>query len=136
MLNGVSFTQGGTSISGDRGGGLGPHVKFGGKIWGKIQLSSLNKRKNLGPSVTTKHKSWGKFPILGSYLKFRGQNLGFLLPIFLEAKFGAPTRISEAKFGAKPLRPPNIKVPPWKVLQNTEIHFALLTDTIESKFQF
>ena len=39
---------------------------------------------------------------LGSYLKFRGQNLGYLSFIFLEAKFGAPTRISEAKFGAKP----------------------------------
>ena len=41
-------------------------------------------------------------PTLGSYLKFRGQNLGYLSFIFLEAKFGAPTRISEAKFGAKP----------------------------------
>ena len=44
-----------------------------------------------------------KIPILGSYLKFRGQNLGYSLSlIFLEAKFGAPTRISEANFGAKP----------------------------------
>ena len=42
-------------------GGLGPQIKFGGKIWG-INLSL----------------------------------------IFLEAKFGAPTRISEANFGAKP----------------------------------
>ena len=37
-----------------------------------------------------------KIPILGSYLKFRGKNLGYLSFIFLEAKFGAPTRISEA----------------------------------------
>ena len=28
-------------------GGLGPHIKFGGKIWGKVQPSSQNKRKNL-----------------------------------------------------------------------------------------
>ena len=44
----------------------------------------------------------GKIPILGSYLKFRGQILGYLSPIFMEAKFGAPTRISEANFRAKP----------------------------------
>ena len=43
-----------------------------------------------------------RIPILGSYLRFRGHNLGYLSPIFLEEKFGAPTRISEAKFGAKP----------------------------------
>ena len=93
-------------------GGLGPHIKFGGKIWGKVRPSSPNKRKNLRSSVTTRRKSWGKVPILGSYLKFRGQNLGYLSFICLEAKFGAPTRISEARFGAKPPRPPNMDVPP------------------------
>ena len=95
------------------GGGLGPHIKFGGKIWGKVRPSSPNKRKNLGSSVTTRRKSWGKVPIWGSYLKFRGQNLGYSSLIFLEAKFGAPTRISEANFGAKPpTRPPDMEVPP------------------------
>ena len=34
-----------------------------------------------------------KVPILGSYLKFRGQNLGYLSLILLEAKSGVPTRI-------------------------------------------
>ena len=87
---------------GGGGGGLGPHIKFGGKIWGKVRPSLPNKRKNLGSSVTTRRKSWEKVSILGSYLKFRGHNLGYLSFIFLEAKFGAPTRISEAKFGAKP----------------------------------
>ena len=82
--------------------GLGPHIKFGGKIWGKVQPSSTNKRKNLGSSVATRCKSLEKVPILGSYLKFKGQNLGYLSFIFLEAKSGAPTRISEAKLRAKP----------------------------------
>ena len=82
--------------------GLGPHIRFGGKIWGKVRASSQNKMKNLGSSVTKRRESWEQVPILGSYLKFRGQNLGYLSFIFLEAKFGAPTRISEAKFGAKP----------------------------------
>ena len=88
-----------------RSEGLGPHINFGGKIWGKVRPSSPNKRKNLGSSVTTRRKSWEKVPILGSYLKFRGQNLGYLSLIFLEAKFGAPMRISEANFGAKPPSP-------------------------------
>ena len=70
-------------------GGLGPHIKFGGNIWGKVWPSSQNKRKNLGSSVTKRYKSWEKVPILGSYLKFKGQNLGYLSFIFLEAKFGA-----------------------------------------------
>ena len=82
-------------------GGLGPHIKFGGKIWGKVRPSLPNKRKNLGSSVTTRRKRWEKVPIFGSYLKFRVQNLGYLSLIFLEAKFGAPTRSSEANFGAK-----------------------------------
>ena len=64
----------------------------------------------MGTSVITRRKSWGKIPILGSNLKFRGQNLGYQSPKFLEAKFGAPTRISEANFGAKP-RPPDMEVP-------------------------
>ena len=54
------YAQGGTYILGGRGGGLGPHIKFGGKIWGKIRPSSPNKRKNLGNSVTARHKSWEK----------------------------------------------------------------------------
>ena len=95
-----------------RSGGLGPDIKFRGKIWGKVQPSSPSKRKNLGTSVITRRKSWRKIPILGSNLKIRGQNLGYFSPKFLEAKFGAPTRISEANFGAKPPRPPNMEVPP------------------------
>ena len=83
-------------------GGLGPHTKFGGKIWGKIRPSSPNKRKNLGNSVTTRRGNWGKIPILGSNLKFRGQTLGYLSPIFLEAKFRDPARISQANFEANP----------------------------------
>ena len=39
-------------------GGLGPHIKFGGKIWGKIRPSSSNKRKNFGTSE--KSQFWGQ----------------------------------------------------------------------------
>ena len=109
-------------VGGEGGGGLGPHVKFGGKIWGKVLPNSPNKRKHLGSSVITRRKSWGKVPILGSYLKFKGQNLWYLSLIFLEAKFGAPTRISEANFGAKV---PDLliwKYPPWDI----KVSFAIL----------
>ena len=61
-------------------------------------------RKNLGSFVTIRCKSWEKVPILGSYLKFRGQNLGYLSFIFLEAKFGAsPPPLPQC---------PNMEVPP------------------------
>ena len=39
------------------GGGVGPEIKFLGKIWGKVQPSSPNKRKSLESSVTTRCKS-------------------------------------------------------------------------------
>ena len=113
-MEGYFYPQGGTSILQGRGvgGGAWTSHQFGGKIWGKVRPSSPNKRKNVGSSATTRRKSRGKIPILGPYLKFRGQNLGYLSPIFLEAKFGAPTRISEANFGAKPPpRPPGMEVP-------------------------
>ena len=96
-----------------RSGGLDLTSSLEAKFGARSGQVHQTKRKNLGSSVTTRRKSWEKVPILGSYLKFRGQNLGYLSFIFLEAKFGAPTRISEAKFGAKPLRPPNMDVPPW-----------------------
>ena len=113
---------------GGRGGELGPHIKFGGKIWDKFRPSSPTKRKNLGSSVTTRRKSWEKVPILASYLKFRGQNLGYLSFIFLEAKFGAPTRISEAKFGAKP----DMEVPPGPV---DVVWSTTMSDPATSTFQ-
>ena len=91
------------------GGGLGPHIKFGGKIWSKVRPSSTNKRKNLGSSVTTRRKSWKKVPFLGSYLKFRGQNLGYLSLIFLEAKLGLQQQFQRRQ--APPPRPPDMEVP-------------------------
>ena len=81
-------------------------AKFGARSDQVHQISG----KILGSSVTTRRKSW--VPILGSYLKFRGQNLGYLPFMFLEAKFVAPARISDAKFGGKTPRPANMEVPP------------------------
>ena len=66
----------------------------------------------------------GEIPILGSNLKFRGQNLGYLSPLFLEAKFGAPTRISGANFGAKP---PDLLI--WKYPPGYKIKRLVMPQT-------
>ena len=77
--------------------------KSGGKIWGKVQPSSPNKRKNLGSSVTTRRKS----------------NLEYLSPhlYFWRQNSGAPTRISEVNFGAKP---PDLLI--WKYPRGVVTH--------------
>ena len=51
-----------------------------GKTWGVLLLQDAK--------IGKESQFWGH---LGLYLKFKGQNLGYLPPIFLEAKFGAPT---------------------------------------------
>ena len=55
--------------------------------------------------------------ILGSSLKLRGQNLGYLSPIILKAKFGTLTRFQRQILGPSPLPPPNMEVPPWVRMQ-------------------
>ena len=86
--------------------------EVGGGAWTSRQVW----RQNLGqgPAKFIKYEEkFGKFchhkkqklrkdPIWGSYLKFRGQNLGYLSFIFFEAKFGAKP----------PPRPHNMEVPP------------------------
>ena len=52
---------------GGGGGDLRPGIEFRGKIWGKVQSSSPNKRKNLGSSVTTRCKNWERITILGAF---------------------------------------------------------------------
>ena len=89
------------STSGDRvGGGLELKSSLEAKFGARSGQFHQIRGKNLGSSVTTRRKSWEK--IMMSSLKFRGQNLGYLSPIFLEAQFGAPTIVSEANFGPKP----------------------------------
>ena len=72
------------------------------QIRGKAWEVLLSQEQKLGEKV----------PILGSYLKFRGQNLRYLSLIFLEAKFGTPIRISGAKFWGQASQSPNMEVPP------------------------
>ena len=84
------LTPGGTSILGGRGDldlTSSLEAKFGARsgqvhlVRGKIWEVLLPQDVNVGKRIS----------ILESNLKFRGQSLGYLSPIFLEAKFGART---------------------------------------------
>ena len=83
-------------------GGLGPGIEFRGKIWGKVQSSSPNKRKNLWSSVTTRRKNWEKITILGTF--------GVISEI-QRAKFGVSVTYI---FGGKNLGPSPPKLLRWK----------------------
>ena len=77
----------------DNARGVLPYQEVGGS-WTLVQSSSPNKRKNLGSSVTTRHKNWERITILATFgviSEIQRANLGYLSPISLEAKFGALT---------------------------------------------
>ena len=59
-------------------------------------------RKTWEVLVPQEAKIGAESRILGSYMKLKRQNLGYLSPIILEAKFEALTGISEENFRAKP----------------------------------
>ena len=89
--------------------------KIRGKIW-----------EVLSPK---RHKSWEKVPILGSVSEIQRAKFGVFVIYIFGGKFEAPTRISEAKFGAKPPRPPNMEVPPWEFTSGVKDMTFVLTYT-------
>ena len=95
-----------------RGGGLGPHVKFGGKIWGKVRPSSPNKRKNLGSSVTTRCKSWEKSPNFGVISEIQRAKFGVFVTCIFGGKIWGSNKNFRGKFWGQARRPPNMEVPP------------------------
>ena len=104
---------GGTSILGGRGLDLtsSSEAKFGARfsqvhqIRGKIWEVLLPQDAKFG-----KESQFRGHLLL--YLKFKGKNLGYLSAIFLEAKFGAPIRISEANIWGQAPQPLNMEAPP------------------------
>ena len=78
----------------------------------KFGARSDQLHQKLGKFCYYKMQKLGEIPVLGTNLKFRRQNLGYLSPLFFEVKFGAPTRILEGNFGGKAPRPPNMEIPP------------------------
>ena len=97
------------------GGGLGPGIKFRGKIWGKFQSSSPNKRKNLGSYVTTRCKNWERITILGAFgviSEIQRAKFGVSVTyIFVGKIWGFDMNFRGKIWGQAP-RPPNMEVPP------------------------
>ena len=98
------------------GGGLGPDIKFRGKIWGMVQPSSPNKRKNLGSSVTTRRKSWERITILGVFgvrSEIQRAKFGVFVTYIFGGKIWVPDTNFRGKFWGQAPRPPKMEVPPW-----------------------
>ena len=102
VLHTESQTQGGTSMLGSRGGldlTSSLEAKFGTRfsqvhqIRGKIWEVLLPQDAKFGKES----QFWGH---LGLYLKFKGQNLGYLSPIFLEAKLGLLPEFQRQNLGS------------------------------------
>ena len=94
------WPRGGTpylEVGGGGGGGVRPHSKFGGKIWGKVQPSSPDKKKNLGISVTTRRESWGKNPNFGVISEIQRAKFG----VFVTYIFGGKIWGFNKNFGGK-----------------------------------
>ena len=102
---------------------LGKNHNFGGILpWirGPRAKKAIRSLVSLGPLIQL---GWGH---LGLYLKFKAQNLGYLSPMFLEAKFGVSVTYvfggkiwgSDMNFRGKiwgrAPRPPNWKYPLWE----------------------
>ena len=83
-------------------------AKFGARSG---QVHQIRLRRKFGKFCYHKTQKLGKSPNFGVIFEIQRAKFGLFVIYISDAKFGAPTRISEANFGAKPPRPPNMKVP-------------------------
>ena len=112
------YSQGGGYFQIKRSGGLGPYIRFGGKIWGKVRPNSQKKRKNLGSSVTKRRKSWEKVPTnFGIISEIQRAKFGvFVIYIFGGKIWGSNKNFRGKIWG----HPPDLliwKYPPGNLLQ-------------------
>ena len=105
-------TQGGGALPYQEVGGLGPQIKFGGKIWGKVRPSSPNKRKNLESSVTTRRKSWEKNPDVGVKSEIQRAKFGVFVTYIFRGKIWGSNNTFRGKFWGH--APPDLLI--WKNL--------------------
>ena len=111
------------SLEYSQGGYL--HIRRSGGEGGLDLTSSLEAKfgARYGQVHQIRGKTWeillpqdtkvGKNPNFGVKSQIQKAKFGLFVTYILEAKIGAPTRISEANFGAKPPpRPLNMEVPP------------------------
>ena len=116
----LAFVPGGFfHIRRSGGGGLGPGIEFRGKIWGKVQSSSPNKRKNLWSSVTTRRKNWERITILGAFgviSEIQRAKFGVTVTYIFGGKiWGSDMNFRGKTWGQDP-RPPYMEVPPLGLL--------------------
>ena len=89
-----------------------------GKIWGVLLLQDAK--------IGNELQFWGH---LGLYLKFKGQNLGYLSPIFLEANLGLRHEFQRQNLGPSPPPDPLIwKYPLWVIELFTRYQFPFRTE--------
>ena len=96
-------------------GGLGPQIKFGGKICDKVRPSSPNKRKNLRSSVITRRKSWGKTPNFGVISEIQRAKFGVFVTYIFGGKIWGSNKNFRGKFWGQAPPLPDMEVPLWVV---------------------
>ena len=98
---------------GGGGGGVGPHIKFGGKIWGKVRPSSPNEEK-LRKFLYHKAQKLGKNPNFGVKSQIQRAKFGVFVTYIFGGKIWGPNKNFRGKFWgqAPPPRPSNMEVPP------------------------
>ena len=96
-------------------GELGPGIEFRGKIWGKVQSSSPNNRKNLGSSVTTRRKNWERITILGAFRvisEIQRAKFGVSVTYIFGGKILGSDMNFRGKIWGQAPQPPYMEVPP------------------------
>ena len=111
------------------GGGIGPGIEFRGKIWGKVQSSSPNKRKILGSSVTTRRKNWERITIFGAFgviSEIQRAKFGLSVTYIFGGKiWGSDMNFRGKIWGqAPPPRPPYMEVLPLEFRHKFSFSFS------------
>ena len=96
--NKCPFAPGGYfHIKMDRGG-LGHHIKFGGKIWGKVRPSSPNKREKLGKFCHHKTQKLGKSLNSGVIYEIKRAKFGVFVTYIFGGKIWGSSKNFRGKF--------------------------------------
>ena len=91
------------------GGWLGPHIKFRGKIWGKVRPSSPNKRK-IWEVLLPQDAKVGKSPDFGVISEIQRVKFGAFVTYIFGGKIWGSNKNFRGKFWA--IKPPDLLI--WK----------------------
>ena len=94
--------------------GLGPHIRFGGKIWCKVRPSSQIREK-IWEVLSPKDAKVGKSTNFGVISEIQRAKFGvFVIYIFGGKIWGSNKNFRGKIWGQAPPSPPNMEVPPWE----------------------